>query len=587
MDKTSISPEELEAQQATETPEATTEPESTETETAAQPQPSESKAVTELKNSGYELLDTFDKFCERHGVEYFAIADTLVAAVVYHDYFEDPTFFEVGMLRDQYLKLEEAFELNEAANQARLSEVDKKLVLDGFLDDEKTARQLIPTVSLREAPVIEDDGKPIFDDNHLPLQANMNIRISVFDAVPDDYDFSRVLYFRVKRLNDKYRKASYSGRIGLSKAIWKLAGSYNNSNHEDVVRLLDTRSKPVPLAELFPLKRVQFGPTSILCPQVTTTWVVEDQESELEQVKHLQSDAMKITKEIDRICRLLGIGYFVCGGTMLGLVRHGGFIPWDDDMDIGMLRADYETFLELAPEVIGDEFFLQTRQSDPNIPYLFSKVRLRDTEYITKYNEFRDFDKGICVDIFPFDKAPVGTPAMKRMLAKAQELSHAHNIVANRQVPTDGLPHRRARTPKELFFRAVMVARHQRYWHQSLAKTQEAYHEAMTIYNGDPNVNYVASYVPTFTCISLDDLLPYQDVEFEGVTLMAPKHPETFLTMQYGDFMELPMPHQQRGHGLLRWKGTEHSSDEFVNGATPEDSDAAAAGAEPAPVQES
>ena len=560
MDKTSISAD----TQSVETVEAVVEQAEAPRGKHAAPSPeNEQPALTNAMKNGYKLLGTFDAFCERHGIEYFAIADTLIAAVVYNDYFEEPQFFEVGMLRDQYLRLEAAFEAIENTPESQLAKVDKELVLDGWLDEDKTARQLIPTVSLKTAPFVTSGGKLIFDENHLPMQATMSIHVSVFDAVPDDYDFSRVLYFRVKRLCDKYRSATYTGKQGLSNQIWKLAGSYNDSKHDDVVRLLDTRSKPVPLTEIFPLKRVKFGPVSLLAPHITTTWVVEDQDSELEQVKYLQSDALKISKEIDRICRLLGIGYFICGGTMLGMVRHGGFIPWDDDMDIGMLRTDYEVFLELAPEVIGDEFFLQTRQSDPNIPYLFSKVRLRDTEYITKYNEFRDFDKGICVDIFPFDKAPVGTPAMKRMLAIAQERSHAHNIVANRQVPTDGLPHRKARNPKELFFRAVMTARHQRYWHQSLARTQEAYHEAVTVYNDDPSINYVASYVPTFTCISLDDLLPYQDVEFEGVTLMAPKHPETFLRMQYGDFMELPMPHQQRGHGLLRWKGTEHSSDEF------------------------
>ena len=519
--------------------------------------------ASELHKRGYELLGTFDKFCERHGIEYFAIADTLVAAIVYHDYFEDPPFFEVGMLREHYLRLEDAFEAiaNDGVSNAR--GVDKDLVLDCWLDEEKTARQLIPTVSLRKSSFVKTGGELQFDENHLPMQSSLNIHILVYDAVPDDYDFSRVLYYRVKRFTNKYRSASYSGRIGLSQSIWKLAGSYNDSHHDEVVHLLSTRSKPVPLDDIYPLRKVKFGPVSILAPRNTITWVVEDQDNELEQVKYLQSDALKISKEIDRICRLLGIGYFICGGTMLGYVRHGGFIPWDDDMDIGMLRDDYEVFLELAPEVIGDEFFLQTRQSDPNIPYLFSKVRLRDTEYITKYNEFRDFDKGICVDIFPFDKAPVGTPSMRRMLAIAKELSHRHNIVANRQVPIEGLPHRKAHNPKELFFRAVMTARHQRYWRQSLAKTQAAYHEAVTAYNDDASVKYVASYVPTFTCINLDDLLPYQDVEFEGVTLMAPKHPETFLRMQYGDFMELPLPHQQRGHGLLRWKSTEHSSDEF------------------------
>ena len=248
---------------------------------------------------------------------------------------------------------------------------------------------------------------------------------------------------------------------------------------------------------------------------------------------------------------------------MLGLVRHGGFIPWDDDMDVGMLREDYEKFLKVAPSEVQDDFFLQTRESDPNIPYLFSKLRLRNSEYVTAFNELRDFDKGICVDIFPFDKAPVEYGMFDEHYEHLKTLIRAHNKVSNRQVPKDGLPEMDDLNPLEVAGKWVMQERHRFYWEKSLADTQAAYNEAVTVYNDDPDLHFVASYIPTFTIVHLDDLLPYQDVEFAGETLMAPAHPEVFLQMQYGDFMTMPMPHQQRGHGLLRWSDPEHSSDEF------------------------
>ena len=80
--------------------------------------------------------------------------------------------------------------------------------------------------------------------------------------------------------------------------------------------------------------------------------------------------------------------------------------PWDDDVDVAMLRADYDRFLSEAPNLLGKEFFLQIRETDPTIPYLFSKIRLNGTEYCTEYNKDRAYHKGICLDIFPFDYVP-------------------------------------------------------------------------------------------------------------------------------------------------------------------------------------
>ena len=546
------------------------------------------------KRDGYRLIGYFDSLCSLAEADYFAFADTLAGAMVYSDFIPGslipviddmrnprtaPIGFEIGavaveigMLRKDFLKLEQLYSevTGDAALDGTSYEVGNStgLLLISY-DPFDGLRLRQPVVKLSKPEVVEEDGVVVFGNNHLPLHGTVELLISIFDGIPDDYDLDRFLFYRMKKLNEQFDEL-YDEPAGmlkrrLSKLIWSVSDTYNDKPHENVTCLMPRRTKFIPLSDLFPVRKVDFGPVQISVPNKTTTWVYEDAESLSKQVKCLQEDVLDIAKEIDRICRKHDIGYFVCGGTMLGLVRHGGFIPWDDDMDVGMLRADYEKFMKIAANELEDRFFLQTRESDPNIPYLFSKVRLKDSEYITAYNELRDFNKGICVDIFPFDRMPLENGRIEMHIGKMKRLARAHNKVANRQVPKD-LPSRRAANPVEVLGHAVMKTRHAVYWNQSLAKTQAAYHEAAMAYNDNKSLHYVASYVPTFTCVHLDDLLPYRDIEFEGAILKAPANPEVFLQMQYGDFMTAPMPHQQRGHGLLRWKGSKHCSAEFEDG---------------------
>lgn len=115
---------------------------------------------------------------------------------------------------------------------------------------------------------------------------------------------------------------------------------------------------------------------------------------------------LKIAGEIRRICEKEHISYFLTAGTTLGAVRHGGFIPWDEDMDLGMLREEYERFLSACQRELGEEFELQTWDTHPGYPFAFAKVRLKDTCIEEAFCREADFSHGIFVDIFPFDSAP-------------------------------------------------------------------------------------------------------------------------------------------------------------------------------------
>lgn len=129
-----------------------------------------------------------------------------------------------------------------------------------------------------------------------------------------------------------------------------------------------------------------------------------------EKVHGVQLD---MALEVKRICEKNNIKYSIIAGTLLGAVRHKGFIPWDDDLDIGMLREDYEKFIKVCCKELNDDYFLQTWESDYGFALPIAKLRKKGTVYIEKNSSKSDLHHGIYIDIFPFDNVPTNIIAQK------------------------------------------------------------------------------------------------------------------------------------------------------------------------------
>lgn len=134
------------------------------------------------------------------------------------------------------------------------------------------------------------------------------------------------------------------------------------------------------------------------------------------QLRKLQLVELDILLELDRICREYDIHYFLCGGSLLGAVRHKGFIPWDDDADVGFLRSDYERFCQVfSQKADGAKYFLQTWKTDPHYRWSYGKIRRLGTEYIRTGQEHMKYVTGISIDIFPYDELPVDEELHKQV----------------------------------------------------------------------------------------------------------------------------------------------------------------------------
>jgi len=509
-------------------------------------------AANELKAS---LLKRLLKLCQEHQIECFSIANLLIGMVTYGDYVPDKpnTNWDVALLRADYEKLLGILREKAEQYELRLSE---------SFDSEGRLQILTKRICARE--LSWPDGE---------------LRLIPFDKIPEAYDTQYAFLRKLRKLNELYKamldreltgSTSYNAKK-LEKAYQKygpdapqalyaqidrLAQSYNDDAQTHLYgRVAFERSKFIHEDQLFPLAKGFVRDVQMNRPNDYSVWTPVIDEALHVQVTSIQQADLILIDKIDEICRKLDIGYFICGGSMLGYARNGGFIPWDDDIDVAMLRADYDRFMAEAGAYLDDRFFLQTRQTDPEIPYLFSKLRLNNTEYITKYNERRAFHKGICLDIFPFDFIPNSPKEQEKFKKEVLALSAAHNRVVNNQMP-EPIDPIKPRNSKERYYKLYGKAKRFYFRCQSLKKTQQAYLDKATSLNSraeELGLTTVASFVPSYTYIKLEDLLPYQDVLFEGHRVKVPRRPEVFLTMQYGDYLQLPPKHNRVAHKLLRW----------------------------------
>lgn len=125
-----------------------------------------------------------------------------------------------------------------------------------------------------------------------------------------------------------------------------------------------------------------------------------------ETLKRLQEFLLEMLVDIQRVCEKSDIPFFISYGTAIGAVRHEGFIPWDDDLDIGMLRSDFEKFLSIAEQELGEQYFLMSPRFDKKCTSSVTKVMRKDTLFISEMTKDMKHEQGIFIDIFPFDNVP-------------------------------------------------------------------------------------------------------------------------------------------------------------------------------------
>lgn len=260
-----------------------------------------------------------------------------------------------------------------------------------------------------------------------------------------------------------------------------------------------------------------------------------------EQIKKIQEIEMKNLRVITEVCEKLGIEFFLYGGSLIGAVRHKGFIPWDDDLDIGMLRDDYMRFVKEAPYLLPEEYYLQSPYNDKNSPYFYTKLRLKGTKYIEHCNYKLKIEQGIYVDIYPIDNMP---DADDEFLEKYNRFQKNIRLFVWRQTPYSDEPEktlkRRIRnTIKKCVCLCLRLIPHD-YFVKKIDGIMTSDNDKVTTRKG--NYSY---FNPTNLFY---DIHPYEKGIFEGVEVNLPKSWDAHLKSRYGDYMELPPEEERLGH---------------------------------------
>lgn len=251
-----------------------------------------------------------------------------------------------------------------------------------------------------------------------------------------------------------------------------------------------------------------------------------------ENRRAVQLRQLEILREIDKICRHHSITYWLDGGTLLGAVRHGGFIPWDDDIDIAMPLEELPRFVEAAQSELPGTLMMQTPSTDPSVRLPIYKVRDRKSFLIEAADDFsRPYEKGLYVDIFPM----IPYPSVSRKFVKkiTRGYCRANAILQSQHYYS-------LRSFAEFFYFGAKRTVCKLLWQTASIFAKKGEYTSNTLNNNGYGIMH-----------HTDSIFPVQGIEFEGETFSGPANPEAYLTDLYHNYLQLPPPEKRGGHAVF------------------------------------
>ncbi|MDO5124203.1 MAG: LicD family protein [Eubacteriales bacterium] len=267
-------------------------------------------------------------------------------------------------------------------------------------------------------------------------------------------------------------------------------------------------------------------------------------ETERNQImRKLQLEELEILRYFDAFCREHKLHYYIVGGTLIGAVRHKGFIPWDDDIDVSMPRKDFDRLLKIAEEKLSPDYFLQNQKTEKGCYFYYAKLRKNGTYFGEDKFEHLPLHKGIFIDIFPLDFLP-SQSILQKLSFKAFSL--LGGFICSKEKTTEFL-YKNMSLPFIVTFRILQCLLPKWFllsFRKFLGKllnllSNKKYLASLSGFHGYPQ-----------------EVCPAElwgegvDIEFEGTTVRAPSEYHRLLTHMFGDYMVLPPEEDRVNHSV-------------------------------------
>ena len=253
---------------------------------------------------------------------------------------------------------------------------------------------------------------------------------------------------------------------------------------------------------------------------------IQEYKSEINELQKIQ---LSMLKDFDAVCQRLRISYQLFSGTALGAVRHKGFIPWDDDIDVVMLREDYERFFDSASKELDSNKYYVQREFSEHWPMFFSKLRLNGTTYIEKYHSHdARIHQGIYIDIFPCDNL-----SDSRLMQKLQYI--ASKIVIAKSLYARG--YETNSTVKKCFMQFCRILPTEPFKRLCIRRNDSSSLKVHTFFGGGKKFERSIFFREWF---EQSVKMRFEDSEFP-----VSAHYDEMLRVMYGDYMIMPTLEQR------------------------------------------
>lgn len=270
-------------------------------------------------------------------------------------------------------------------------------------------------------------------------------------------------------------------------------------------------------------------------------------------MNELQKKEWELLQCVIEICDRLKIKYYLVCGSALGAVKYKGFIPWDDDVDIAMLRPDYEYFLEQAPQYLPDHYFLQNYKTEREFSNIFTKIRNTNTTFIEASASNLTINHGIYIDIFPLDGYPEDKWARRQLEIK--------KACYKRILSLAYLPNREWKKWIVYPLRHILLRNRVHYFVQKYEKMITSFPvERANILANHGNWQGRLDYTPK------EQFGEGVYAMFEGLKVRIPADYDAYLRKKYGDYEKDLPESEKKGHHYYTVCDCNQSYQKYMNG---------------------